>query len=59
MSRCRRSSRWLKAGIETPLPVSVLYTSDEEIGSPGTRDLIMEQARRDRYVLVPEPGRPG
>lgn len=48
-----------KAGIETPLPVSVLYTSDEEIGSPGTRGIIMEQARRDRFVLVPEPGRPG
>jgi glutamate carboxypeptidase len=48
-----------KAGVETPLPVSVLYTSDEEIGSPGTRELIMEQARRDRYVLVPEPGKPG
>ncbi|CAN7670038.1 M20/M25/M40 family metallo-hydrolase [Bosea sp. LjRoot237] len=48
-----------KAGVETPLPVSVLYTSDEEIGSPGTRDIIMEQARRDRFVLVPEPGQPG
>jgi glutamate carboxypeptidase len=48
-----------QAGIETPLPVSVLYTSDEEIGSPGTRDLIMEQAGRHHYVLVPEPGRPG
>ncbi len=48
-----------KAGIETPLPVSVLFTSDEEIGSPGTRDLIMEQARRHRFILVPEPGRPG
>ncbi len=48
-----------KAGIETPLPVSVLYTSDEEIGSPGTRELIMAQARQQRYILVPEPGRPG
>ncbi len=48
-----------KAGIETPLPVSVLFTSDEEIGSPGTRELIMEQARRHRFILVPEPGRPG
>jgi glutamate carboxypeptidase len=48
-----------KAGVETPLPVSVLYTSDEEIGSPGTRGIIMEQARRDRFVLVPEPGQPG
>lgn len=48
-----------KAGIETPLPVSMLFTSDEEIGSPGTRELIMEQAGRHRFVLVPEPGRPG
>ncbi len=48
-----------RAGIVTPLPVSVLFTSDEEIGSPGTRDLIMESAGRHRYVLVPEPGRPG
>ena len=48
-----------KAGIETPLPVSVLYTSDEEIGSPGTRDIIMEHARSSRFVLVPEPGQPG
>lgn len=48
-----------KAGIETPLPVSVLFTSDEEIGSPGTRELILDQARRHRFILVPEPGRPG
>jgi glutamate carboxypeptidase len=47
------------AGVETALPISTLFTSDEEIGSPGTRDLIMEQARRHKYVLVPEPGRPG
>jgi glutamate carboxypeptidase len=47
------------AGIETPLPISVLFTSDEEIGSPGTRDLIMEEARKHRYVLVPEPGKTG
>ncbi len=48
-----------RAEIETALPISYLFTSDEEIGSPGTRDLIMEQARRHKYVLVPEPGRPG
>ncbi|NNM71541.1 M20/M25/M40 family metallo-hydrolase [Enterovirga aerilata] len=48
-----------RAGIETPLPISVLLTSDEEIGSPGTRDLIMSEARQHRYVLVPEPGKPG
>ena len=48
-----------QAGIETPLPVSVLLTCDEEIGSPGTRDLIMSEAGKHRYVLVPEPGKPG
>lgn len=48
-----------RAGIETPLPVSVLLTCDEEIGSPGTRDLIMAEAGKHRYVLVPEPGKPG
>ncbi|MCU4182573.1 M20/M25/M40 family metallo-hydrolase [Bosea sp. BH3] len=47
-----------KAGVETPLPVSVLYTSDEEIGSPGTREIIMEAARKHRFILVPEPGQP-
>jgi glutamate carboxypeptidase len=47
----------MRAGIETPLPVTVLFTSDEEIGSPSTRDLIEAEAGRHRYVLVPEPGR--
>lgn len=44
------------AGIETPLPVHVLLTSDEEIGTPGTRGLIEAEASRHRAVLVPEPG---
>jgi glutamate carboxypeptidase len=47
----------MRAGIETPLPVTVLFTSDEEIGSPSTRDLIEAEAARHRYVLIPEPGR--
>jgi len=46
-----------RAGIATPLPVTVLFTSDEEIGSPSTRDLIEAEAKKHRYVLVPEPGR--
>jgi glutamate carboxypeptidase len=45
------------AGIATKLPVTVLLTSDEEVGSPSTRDLIEAEARRHRYVLVPEPAR--
>ena len=46
-----------RAGLATPLPVTFLLTSDEEIGSPGTRDLILHEARRHRFVLVPEPAR--
>ena len=47
-----------RAGVATPLPVTVLLTSDEEVGSPSTRDLIEAEAARHRYVLVPEPARP-
>lgn len=46
-----------RAGIETPLPVTVLFTPDEEIGTPATRDLIEATAARQKYVLVPEPAR--
>ncbi len=48
----------LRAGLATPLPVTFLFTSDEEIGSPATRDLIEAEAARARCVLVPEPARP-
>ncbi len=47
------------AGIQTPLPVTILFTSDEEVGSPSTRDLIEAEAARHACVLVPEPGGPG
>ncbi|EHM03341.1 peptidase dimerization domain protein [Acetobacteraceae bacterium AT-5844] len=46
-----------KAGIPTSRPVTVLLTSDEEIGSPSTRDLIEAEAARHQVVLVPEPGK--
>lgn len=46
----------IRAGIETPLPVTVLFTPDEEVGTPSTRDLIEAEAARHAYVLVPEPG---
>ncbi|SEU06463.1 glutamate carboxypeptidase [Paracoccus homiensis] len=48
----------LAAGIQTPLPVTVLFTPDEEIGTPSTRELIETEARRHKFVLVPEPARP-
>jgi glutamate carboxypeptidase len=47
-----------RAAIVTPLPVTVLFTPDEEVGTPSTRDLIEAEAKRNKYVLVPEPGRP-
>jgi len=46
-----------RAGVATKLPVTVLLTSDDEVGSPSTRDLIEAEASRHRYILVPEPAR--
>jgi glutamate carboxypeptidase len=43
--------------LASALPVVFLFTSDEEVGSPSTRDLIEAEAARHKYVLVPEPGR--
>jgi glutamate carboxypeptidase len=40
-------------------PMTFLFTSDEEIGSPMTRGLIEEAARHAAYALVTEPARPG
>ena len=44
-----------RAAIETPLPITMLLTPDEEVGTPSTRDLIEAEAARNKYVLVPEP----
>lgn len=46
-----------RLGLAPALPVTFLFTSDEEVGSPSTRDLIEAEAARQKYVLVPEPGR--
>lgn len=48
-----------QAGVDMALPIHVLLTCDEEIGSPGTRELIEREAARHRYILVPEPARAG
>jgi glutamate carboxypeptidase len=45
-----------RANIVTKLPVTILLTSDEEIGSPSTRALIEDEAKKHAFVLVPEPG---
>jgi len=44
---------------ETPLGITHLYVSDEEVGSPTSRALIESLARQSRYVLVTEPAREG
>src|SRR2546429_8022026 len=46
-----------RAAFTTPLPITVLFTPDEEVGTPSTRDIIEAETARNKYVLVPEPGR--
>jgi len=41
------------------LPVTFVFTPDEEVGSPTSRGIIEAEARRARYVLVTEPARDG
>jgi glutamate carboxypeptidase len=43
----------------SPLGITHLYVSDEEIGSPTSRALIETEGRRAKYVLVTEPARDG
>ena len=47
------------AGHETSLPVTVLFTPDEEIGTPVARGLVEATALQNQYVLVPEPATRG
>jgi glutamate carboxypeptidase len=42
-------------GLTPPRPLTILLTSDEEIGSPGSRSLIESLARESEYALVLEP----
>lgn len=42
----------------SPSEIALLLVPDEEIGSPGSRAFIEEEARRSRCVLVLEPARP-
>ncbi len=49
----------VRTGRQTPLPVTFLYVSEEEVGSPISRDHIVAAAEQARYVLVTEPAREG
>ncbi|BEU95077.1 M20 family metallopeptidase [Acidovorax sp. DW039] len=42
---------------ELSAPLHLFFSCDEEIGSPATRDLIMNRVRGARAVLNAEPGR--
>lgn len=48
--QCLHAIRQVRDG-----PVTVLFTGDEEIGSPTSRALIEDEARKARAVLVLEP----
>src|SRR5438445_4204068 len=43
----------------SPLGITHMFTSDEEIGSPTSRALIEKEGRNAKYVLVTEPARDG
>lgn len=45
-----------RIGVQTKLPVTILLTSEEEIGTPMARDLVEAEAARQKFALVPEPG---
>jgi glutamate carboxypeptidase len=46
-------------GVHSPLGITQLFVSDEEIGSPTSRALIEQEGRKAKYVLVTEPARDG
>jgi glutamate carboxypeptidase len=57
---CEEAARAVRdLSIELPRPVTILITSDEEVGSLTSRILIEEEARRSAYVLVMESPLPG
>jgi glutamate carboxypeptidase len=48
-----------RLGTGGTLPVTQLFVSDEEVGSPTSREIIEGEARNAKYVLVTEPAREG
>ena len=53
------SRRIAQARRRTKLPITFLFTPDEELSSPVSRRVIEREARGQRYVLVTEPARDG
>jgi glutamate carboxypeptidase len=52
---CYALHQILGAGATTSLPITFMFIPDEEMGSPTTRALIEAEAKKSKYVLVPEP----
>jgi glutamate carboxypeptidase len=48
-----------RLGAKTAMPVTFLFVSEEEVGSPTSRAIIEAEARKATYVLVTEPARDG
>src|SRR5215831_17532922 len=48
-----------RLGTGGALPVTQIFVSDEEVGSPTSREIIEREARNAKYVLVTEPAREG
>ena len=51
--------RLVRELLPDPPPITMLWTTDEEVGSRTSRGTIEEEARRSRAVLVLEPSLPG
>lgn len=49
----------IREGKETPLPITFMYIPEEEIGSPTSKAMIVEEGKKNKYVLVTEPAREG
>ena len=58
-SACYALRQVLRAGNTPTLPVTFMFVPNEEVGSPTTRGRIEAEAKRNRYVLVPEPAKGG
>ncbi len=56
---CYALKQLLRAGRKPRLAVTFMFIPNEEVGSPTTRERIEAEARRHRYVLVPEPAKQG
>lgn len=47
----------VESGARMRRPLTLLYNTDEEIGSPTSRDIIEAEAKNAAYALIPEPAR--